>query len=494
MSPTHSRTHPLARRPSPYAPKRRGRAGVWLHFGLIAAALLGAVSAWAQAGLPPTVSAALARAKLPPDAVTVLVQEAGNPARTLVQHRSQVPVNPASVMKLLTTYSALDILGPTFTWTTPVYVEGTVREGVLTGNVYIKGQGDPWLVQERVWLLMRRLQGLGIQKINGDVVLDRSAFELSPADPGEFDGERLRAYNVAPDALLINFNSLLLTFTPDPSAQVARVLLEPPLSGVQVPATVPLMDGACNDWRAPLRADFSDPARIRLDGRYLVACKETVWPVAYPQPAGFAARAVEGVWRGLGGQLGGKVREGRVPTGLAPAFEVSSPTLAEVIRTINKYSNNVMAQQLFLTLSLQARGVGTLAESRTLVQDWWRERLGGAELPQVENGSGLSRSDRISAQALARLLLWGWASPFMPEMLASLPITGTDGTLKRMRNSAQGQAHLKTGSLRDVTGVAGYVDAASGKRYVLVAIANHANAQAARPAIDALVEWVAKDH
>jgi D-alanyl-D-alanine carboxypeptidase/D-alanyl-D-alanine-endopeptidase (penicillin-binding protein 4) len=219
-----------------------------------------------------------------------------------------------------------------------------------------------------------------------------------------------------------------------------------------------------------------------------------VWPVAYPQPAAFAARAVEGLWRSLGGQLSGKVRDGRVPAGLSSAFDVSSPTLAEVIRTINKYSNNVMAQQLFLTLSLQAKGLGSLAASRALVQDWWRSRLGGSELPQLDNGSGLSRNERISAQALARLLQWGWASPFMPEMLASLPITGTDGTLKRMRNNAQGQAHLKTGSLRDVTGVAGYVDASSGKRYVLVAIVNHVNAPAARPAIDALVDWVAKDH
>jgi serine-type D-Ala-D-Ala carboxypeptidase/endopeptidase (penicillin-binding protein 4) len=455
--------------------------------------LLALGSAGAQSRIPPEVASALKKAKVPQDAVTLLVQEAGSQAPPRLSHRVEVPVNPASVMKLVTTFAALETLGPTFAWSTPVFIEGAVRGGTLYGNLYIKGQGDPWLVIERMWLLLRRVQGLGIKTIAGDVVLDRSAFETVASDPGEFDGEPLRSYNAAPDALLLNFKSVLMTFVPDRSSNAAHVNFEPPLAGVQMQDHVPLSDGVCNDYRSALRADLSDPARIRFGGRYPASCGEKIWPLAYADPSSFAVRAVDGMWREMGGQLGGKVRDGSVPAGMAPMFEYISPPLAEVIRTINKYSNNVMAQQLFLTWSLQQKGLGTLAGSRELLQDWWRERFGANDVPQLDNGSGLSRTDRISAQALARVLQYAWASPLMPELMASLPISGLDGTLKPNRWRAQGSAHLKTGSLRDVMAVAGYVHAVNGKRYVLVAVVNHPNANAARPAIEALMEWTAKE-
>jgi D-alanyl-D-alanine carboxypeptidase/D-alanyl-D-alanine-endopeptidase (penicillin-binding protein 4) len=460
---------------------------------LVCVLLLAAANASAQERMPPQVRAGLARAHVPLDAVSLLVQEADGKAKPRLSHRANVAVSPASVMKLVTTFAALETLGPTFAWTTPVFVEGAIRDGTLYGNLYIKGQGDPWLVIERLWLLLRRLEGMGIKNIAGDVVLDRSAFETVATDPGEFDGERLRSYNAAPDALLLNFKSVLMTFVPDRSSNAAHVNFEPPLAGVEMQSHVPLSEGPCNDYRTALRADFSDPVRIRFGGRYPAACEEKVWPMAYADPASFAVRTIEGMWHEMGGQIGGKVREGTVPAGMAPMFEFASPPLAEVIRTINKFSNNVMAQQLFLTLSLQSKGVGTLAGSRALLQDWWRERFGADESPLLDNGSGLSRTDRISAHALARLLQYAWTSPLMPELMASLPITGLDGTLKSSRTRAQGSAHIKTGRLSNVNALAGYVHSASGKRYVLVAIVNHANANEARPALEALVEWAMKD-
>jgi len=138
----------------------------------------------------------------------------------------------------------------------------------------------------------------------------------------------------------------------------------------------------------------------------------------------------------------------------------------------------------------------TLAASREVVQRWWRNTISASadDLPTIDNGSGLSRTDRITAQALARLLQSAYASPYMPELMSSLPITGVDGTLRRSRTAARGSAHLKSGTLRDVVGVAGYVLAASGKRYVVVMVFNHSNATAARPAIDALVDWTLKDN
>ena len=456
----------------------------WL-FSLLAA------PAMAQA-LPAEVDAALARAKLPRDAIVIMVVDADGRAAPRLSHRAGVPVNPASIAKLATTFAALDLLGPAFTWATPVYVDGTVHDGTLSGNLYIKGQGDPKLVAERLWLLMRRIRGLGIRSITGDIVLDRSAFETVPANPAAFDGEPLRPYNAAPDALLLNFKSLVITFTPQ--AGQAQVHVEPPLAGVQLPASIPLVAGDCGDWRTSLKADYSDAARIRFAGGYPAACGERVWPVAYTDPSSYAARAIAGMWQQLGGSLTGQVRDGRVHAGLAPAFEMQSPPMAEVIRDINKFSNNVMAQQVFLTLGLQQKNAGTVEASREVMRQWWRDWFGAADVPPAfDNGSGLSREERVTAQQLARLLQVAWASPVMPELMSSLPVAGIDGTLRRTRGKGVGLAHLKTGSLRDVTGVAGYVDGASGKRYVLVAIANHAQAAAARPAIEALVEWTARD-
>lgn len=473
----------------------RTRSAPALSAALLLAGLLGCAAAAAQQSLPPEVDAALARAKVPREAVTMLVVDAEGAQPPRLAWRPQVPVNPASIMKLVTTYAGLDLLGPAYVWNTPVYTDGPVSNGVLDGNLYIQGRGDPKLVVERLWLLLRRVQGLGIHTVGGDIVLDRSAFENgAEPDPAAFDGEPFRPYNAAPDALLLNFKSVVMTFVPDRPAQTAQIHFEPALAGVALQRSVPLAAGDCGDWRTRLGADYADPARIRFAGSYPAACGEKSWAVAYAEPRSYALRAVGGLWSDMGNQLKGQVREGRVPAGLRPMFEASSPPLAEVIRDINKYSNNVMAQQLFLTLGLQQRQRGTLDAARSTVRQWWNERIGTGEGPPVlDNGSGLSRDERISAAALARMLQHAWRSPVMPELVASLPATGVDGTLKRRALRSGGTAHLKTGSLRDAAGVAGYVDGASGRRYVLVAIANHAHAGAARPAFDALVDWATQD-
>jgi D-alanyl-D-alanine carboxypeptidase/D-alanyl-D-alanine-endopeptidase (penicillin-binding protein 4) len=441
--------------------------------------------------LPAPVAAALDREKLPRDAVVAMVQEVGSTQPRLAWQADR-PVNPASLMKLLTTFSSLELLGPAWRWSTPVWLQGTVRDGVLEGNLVIKGSGDPKLVLERIWLLLRRVRQLGVREIRGDIVLDRSAFVVPEQNPGDFDGEALRPYNVGADALLLNYKAVVFTITPDAARGVALIAAEPPLAGVRSDTSVPLSAGLCEDWRGALRADFSDPLRLRFAGSYAAACAEQTWATAYAEPGRYNERALLGLWQELGGRLRGTVHDGVAPR-TPPSFESSSPTLAEVIRDINKYSNNVMAQQLFLTLALTQRGTGTPEAARAVLRQWVAERLGSASATLVvDNGSGLARESRVSAQLLTRLLLAAWASPVMPELVSSLPVSGVDGTLKRSQ-ATLGRAHLKTGSLRDVAGIAGYVLANSGRRYVVVAIANHPNANAARAAFDALVQWAAND-
>ncbi len=451
----------------------------------------GNVAQAATQTLPPVVADALARARLPPTALSVIATsvDAREPARLF--HRADIAVNPASVMKLVTTYAGLELLGPAYTWRTSVYLGGPLKAGTLAGDLHIQGGGDPKLVVERLWLLLRRVQGLGIREIAGDIVLDRSAFAAQPADAAAFDNEPLRPYNAAPDALLINFKALQLDFVPDTAAGVARIQHEPPLDGVEVPGAMPLSTGNCGDWRAALQLDFQQANRLRLPGRFVASCGNKRWSIAPPDADRFGAQAIAGMWRAIGGTLTGGVRDGRVPAGLTPAIEFESPPLADVIRDINKFSNNLMAQQLYLSLSMQPGTAATAGASRDAVERWWRARLPGAAVPLLDNGSGLSREARIRPDVLARMLQAAFASPLMPEFIASLPIPGVDGTLRRSRQG--GAAHLKSGSLRDVQAIAGYVEGLSGRRHVLVAILNDPNANAGRGVLDALVQWVRED-
>ncbi|WP_312565114.1 D-alanyl-D-alanine carboxypeptidase/D-alanyl-D-alanine-endopeptidase [Comamonas sp.] len=455
-------------------------------------ALAGAGSVLAQS-VPAPVEAALARAQIARDALSLYVApvEGRQPARLTWQ--ATQAMNPASVMKLVTTYAALEQLGPTYVWRTPVYLDGVVDNGAFRGTVYIKGAGDPKLVSERLWLMLGRLQGMGVKVIVGDIVVDRSAFQVQGHDAAAFDGEPFKPYNAGPDALLINYKTQVLGFIPDVAAGVARIHYELPMGQLQAPLSVPLAPpgAACGDWRTQLQADWSDPQRIQLQGRYPASCGDKNWAVALPDPNSFALKAVEGMWRSMGGQLTGSVRDGVVPAGLKPAWENQSPALAEVVRDINKYSNNVMTQQVLLTMGKERMGVGSLEAGRTALAQWWQLRWPAAEMPLVDNGAGLSRNARISAQALGRMLQAAWGSSVMPEFVASMPISGMDGTLRRSKASAN--AHLKTGSLRDTNALAGYVHGNSGQRYVLVALINHPNAGAARPVMDALVDWVAQD-
>jgi D-alanyl-D-alanine carboxypeptidase/D-alanyl-D-alanine-endopeptidase (penicillin-binding protein 4) len=462
--------------------------------------------------LPPGVSAALARAGVPASAFSALVVSLDASAQERLRYRASTSVNPASVMKLVTTYAAIDLLGPDFTWNTRFYSDGEVSQGVLRGNLYVRGGGDPKLVLERIQAAFMNLQDQGVRVILGDLVLDHSAFELPAMDPGAFDGEALRPYNASPDALLVNFKSVVLTFQPDTAAGVARVTSEPPMAGLAIDATVPLSRTGCGDWRGSLQARFNDANTIRFEGRYPGSCGERVWPVAYQDPASYAARSLEGLWRATGGAITGEVRAGLTPPGARLLHEARSLPLSDIITDVNQWSNNVMAQQVFLTLGrlspTRVLTESTLADrlapvrtarferSREVVASWWKRTFGPRyTAPVMDNGAGLSRIERITPEALVGLLRHAAVHPKGEQFVQSLSIAGVNGTTARMargaNSAARGNAWLKTGTLRDVTGIAGYVNAANGSRYAVVGFINHPNAPAARPALEALVEWTA---
>jgi len=470
-------------------------------FALSFALVLAPTEAASPPRLPPAVQQALKTAQLPPEALALWVAPVDSP-RPRWRWREAAPQNPASLAKLATSFAALEQLGPAWRWKTPVWLDGTLEpeRGLFKGDLVIQGRGDPSLVLERVWLLLRRVQQLGVREIQGDIVLDNRAFAPDTQSPADFDGEPWRAGNVRPDALLFNYKAHSLLVRPDPARGVAWLQLDTGLSPAQ--DRVPLKPGPCLDGRGQLRASWLEEAGrtsgpLRLAGSWPASCGEAAWPLADPEPASYNARLIETMWRALGGKLTGWVRAGNAPADRAASFELSSPPLSDVVQDINKHSNNLMAEQLWLTLALQAGSEPATAEAaRQGLRLWLRQRLGWPEQGwQLDNGSGLARGSRLSAAQLGQLLQAAWASAVMPEFMASLPIVGEDGTLRREParfGPARGRAHLKTGSLRDVQAVAGYLLTARGERLVVVAMIQHERAGAGRPVLETLLRSLAQ--
>lgn len=457
-------------------------------FRALAAAALLALGSPGAGAVPPSVAAALKAAGVPVAAVGLYVADPSG--RVYLEQNASAPLNPASTMKLVTTAAALELLGPSATWRTEVHLLGRLENGRLDGDLLLRGGGDPRLTLENLWLLLRDVRARGVRDITGDLVVDRSAFAVADIDPAAFDGEPTRPYNQGPDALLLNFRAVRLTFVPDPVSRAVRILAEPPLRELGIANNLVVADGPCDAW--PERAD-ADVVSMTLafSGAFPLSCGEKVKHFSLLPPLDYARALFDHLWRGMGGSFSGRARIGLAPPGSRAFAAFESPTLQEVVRDVNKNSNNVMARQLYLSLSARNGNPASPEQSRAAVDAWLESR--GLAMPELvmENGAGLSRTERVSARSLGRLLAAMWNSPLGPELAASLPVAGVDGTLRRRfaGSPAAGRARLKTGLLGNVRALAGYVHGDAGRTLVVVSIVNHANAANAAAAQEALVEW-----
>jgi len=400
---------------------------------------------------------------------------------------------PASVMKLLTTQAALELLGPDYRWITRVYAHGGMEADVLRGDLVIEGSGDPRFAHEDLWRLLTRLRAMGLREIRGNLVLDRRLFRVEPQDPAAFDGRPERAYNASPDALLLDAKALTLLLQPRSVGQTAQVASEPVLTGfsVEPPMTI---DGPCNGLRDQLQPKFSAQG-LRFAGGLPLSCGERelsfhLYTLDHRQYFGAVFRAL---WSQLGGTLSGSVIDGELRSDARELTQWVSAPLASQLRDINKFSNNVMARNLLLSLAARRGDVPASSSAAVIrVVEWMKTAGLDSSTLGLHNGSGLAREEKLSASALAALLQRAWQQPTMPEFVASLPVAGIDGTMaRRFDNSPlKGRAHIKTGSLDDVASIAGYVTARSGKRIAVVAMINHPKANEARAAFDQLLLWV----
>ena len=445
--------------------------------GFIAAALcIVAVVTHAEA-LPPGVDRVLRGHGISPDHVSIVVRGLDAPAPALA-HLPDEPRNPASVMKLVTTWSALEILGPAYTWRTEVYLDGEVGDGKLDGDLVLKGYGDPFLVLEEFWKLLRAVRRLGVDEIGGDLVIDDTYFAIDEPPPGAFDNQPTRTYNVVPNALLVNFKAVSFQFFADPAANRVRVAYEPALPNLDVRNGIRLANGACGGYQAGISLDVVGARldEVRLGGAFPQRCGSYAMTRTVLEHDTYVFGLFDALWREIGGRFGGKLRKGQAPEGLRPALTWRSPPLADIVRSINKNSNNVMTRQLLYTLGAETAGVpGTRENGAAAVRAFLAERGLDTRSLVIDNGAGLSRQARISAGLVADILLAAARSPYAAEFVSSLSLGGLDGTTRTRFNGHFAVTHVKTGRLDHVSALAGYVRSKSGADYVIAVIANAAD-------------------
>ncbi|KAA0912854.1 D-alanyl-D-alanine carboxypeptidase/D-alanyl-D-alanine-endopeptidase [Psychrobacter sp. ANT_WB68] len=484
----------------------------------------------------------------------------------LLSHQADIARTPASTMKLVPSFIALDILGADFVWHTRVYHTGIIIGDKLYGDLIIQGSGDPKMTHERLQQLLYKVQTAGIRHINGDIIVDSAVFKNVTKDPAAFDNSPLRPYNASPDGFLVNFSSIGIQSYPLDNTR-AQLTYTPQLANYQLPSMINIRSATCSQARYSLAPQWQ-PTQLTLNANLPDSCGEHTFYVAYPDAKDFAARVIASKWQTLGNTLSGKVisqetpyrfninaKEAKAPRGLAaiamsplPIVSYPSLNLTQQIYDINHFSNNVMTEQVALSIgaynstnnpinnvgsnkittdkvstnkeSVNNKGSDTnkvinnqatslyqfgqpkatdYPQALQTINQWWQTKL-TTPPPHLSNGSGLCRDCTISAANLSELLTYAYEQPSFDAYVSSLGIAGVSGTIsahsdRLPESQAIGRAWIKTGTLNNVTSMAGYVKGLSGQDYVVVGLINSdqaLNAYNARTVLDSMLDWTAQ--
>ena len=476
----------------------RRTAAQWRSMRMRPTFLLLSCIGWAtgSAQLPNRLERILSAHDIPQANVSVVVQALGA-ERPVLAHYPLEPRNPASVMKLVTTWAALEVLGPAYTWPTEVYFLGDRSGWRLDGDLAIKGYGDPFLVTEELWKLLRAVQRMSVTEINGDLVIDDTVFVDAEGDPGEFDGDSFRAYNVMPNAMLVNLKAIRYHFGIHPGGDGVLLTADPLPDTLEIVNRLRLVGGRCRGYQAGITMDVragEAADTVVFSGDFPAACAPYVLTRSALRHDSYTYGVFAALWRELGGRHTGQWRREAVSEELEPVLVWGSLPLAEIIRKINKSSNNVMTRQLLYTLDLEtSSSPGTRAGGIEVIHDHLAARGLNADSLVIDNGAGLSRRARISAQLLTDILQLAQESPYGAEYMASMSIGGLDGTTRRRFAGAQarGRSHVKTGSLDNVSAMAGYVHGPSGVTYAVAAMINATDSHRGpgEEFLDEMVNW-----
>ena len=457
---------------------------------------LGQIAYAQEVVFPDRIQRVITGHNLPLDSFGLVVQEAGS-GPVLLSHNAEASMNPASAVKVVTTLTALESLGPAFHWNTELYALGPVNNGVLEGDLLLKGGGDPFLVEDQLRNMLKALQRAGIQHIKGNLVLDGSYFDSSVEDDENIDSQNGRAYNTDPNAFIANFQAVTFFFYPHPNGREVIIRTDPQLPNLKIDNRLRLADRSCSGYQRGVSFNINaqDPEEVIFEGRFPSRCNQYSMVREVLDAPGYTFGLFKELWNQLGGTLEGGLRRGELPDELEPILVFSSLPMSDIIKSVNKFSNNLMTRHLLLTLGAEILGPPATVENGIAAVNSYLEikSLDSTQLTMI-NGAGLSRESRITPSLLNDVLQSGWASPYMPEYLASLPINGMDGTMRnRLRGTRMsGRMHVKTGSLDSVAAIAGYVHAANGTIYSVAGIVNHelANRGPGAELLDALLQWV----
>lgn len=433
--------------------------------------------------LPSTVQKLLKNYKIPEQSLSLFIKEIDQ-RQPLMTLNADIPRNPASTIKIITTFAGLELLGPTYSWQTKFYLDGTLADYTLDGNLVMQGGGDPFLVSEAFWHILFTLQAKGLKHINGDLLIDDGEFEDEVGSPADFDNKPYRAYNVFPDAALVNFRVHQFNFVPQKDS--LHIYADPPAATMKINNKVKLTKGRCRGKHRHIKHDVvthGHQTLITFTGDYPRSCgHQNLLRTIMPNDQ-YVFGVFKSLWENMGGTITGTVGKTRI-NGEKPFYVATSRPLTEIITYINKYSNNVMARQLLLTIGKEMQeSNGKDKGSKTLGRQAIKEWLVSIGIPAPElvldNGSGLSRKSSVSAATMGALLEHAYHSPYQPEFMASLPMLGIDGTVRKRLNGAvpAGEIRIKTGLLNDVRAMAGYVRSQSDKHYVVVSLQNYPGIQ-----------------
>ena len=450
----------------------------------------------ANAPIPDRIQRIIDGHNLPESSFSFYVQAVGADAPRFVFNAGK-PMNPASAVKIITTFAALESLGPAFTWQTELYALGPIENGVLRGDLLVKGGGDPFLVEDQLRGMLKSLQRAGVERIQGNLVLDGSYFDPSVTGDELIDNQAGRAYNTRPSAVIANFQAMTFYFYPHPNGQDVIIHSDPRLPNVKITNRLRLVNRSCGGYQRGISYNLNpeDPTEVIFEGSFPSRCSRYQMVREVLNAPDYTFGLFTTLWNELGGTLEGGLRVGAVPDDLEPIVVWNSVPLGDVIKSINKYSNNVMTRHLLLTLGAEVLGPpATVDKGIEAMKNYLELKSLDSTQLSLDNGAGLSRDTRVTTDLMTGLLQSAWASPYMPEFVASLPINGLDGTMRnRVRGTTMsGRMHVKTGSLDEVAAVAGFVYSQSNTIYTVVGIVNHELADRGPGAelLNELLTWV----
>ena len=463
----------------------------WLCFVFIIQPL----SCYGQSDLPKELSTAIKNVGFSRDGIGLYIQNVHS-AEPLVAFQAQAPLNPASVIKLVTTAASLSILGPGYRWKNEILYSGKIDGDTLKGNLYFRGNGDPYLTPERFWRLLNRLSIYGIKNIRGDIIIDTTYFAPEPVDYNAFDNQPFRTYNVGPNAVLVGFQATEFHFAV--AKQGVNIKPFPDSPKLRVINKLKLTNDGCGSWQKRLNIGTQitkqGTLQITFSGRYARSCNKRTLYRRVTETEDHFQHFFLPLWKQLGGNFDGAIKQGEVPKKAKLAFEDESISLSEAIRYINKFSNNVMTRQVLLSIGAHSLGPpGTTEKGLMAIQRWLKQQQLDKHGLVLDNGPGLSRDSRISAEQLGGLLHFIYQQAYMPEFISSLPISGSDGEMAKrfLGEPLEGHAHMKTGLLDFVQTMAGYVTTAKGERYVVVLLINNSRAhtKSGKKLQDKVIRW-----